>query len=118
VGPRAGLDRCGKSRPHRDSIPGPNDSNVLISFTCHLLPYYTSFVTFTLWCGIPQVMRLEWYELHWPMSFQVCMHVRADQSILNTRVQCSSDQIEPCRPKICYYRDVIRPADSAFDNQA
>jgi hypothetical protein len=23
VGPRAGLDRCGKSRPHRDSIPGP-----------------------------------------------------------------------------------------------
>ena len=24
VGPRAGLDRCGKSRPHRDSIPGPS----------------------------------------------------------------------------------------------
>jgi len=23
VGPRAGLDACGKSRPHRDSIPGP-----------------------------------------------------------------------------------------------
>ena len=23
MGPRAGLDRCGKSRPHRDSIPGP-----------------------------------------------------------------------------------------------
>ena len=23
VGPRAGLDRCGKSRPHWDSIPGP-----------------------------------------------------------------------------------------------
>jgi hypothetical protein len=23
VGPRAGLDRCGKSRPHRDSIPIP-----------------------------------------------------------------------------------------------
>ena len=23
VGPRVGLDRCGKSRPHRDSIPGP-----------------------------------------------------------------------------------------------
>jgi hypothetical protein len=22
VGPRAGLDRCGISRPHRDSIPG------------------------------------------------------------------------------------------------
>jgi len=24
VGPRAGLDRCGKSRPHWDSIPGPS----------------------------------------------------------------------------------------------
>ena len=24
VGPRPGLDRCGKSRPHRDSIPGPS----------------------------------------------------------------------------------------------
>ena len=22
VGPRTGLDGCGKSRPHRDSIPG------------------------------------------------------------------------------------------------
>jgi len=30
VGPRAGQDRCGKSRPHRDSIPGPSSpySNV------------------------------------------------------------------------------------------
>ena len=26
VGPRADLDRCGKSRPHRDSIPGPSSS--------------------------------------------------------------------------------------------
>jgi len=24
VGPRAGLDRCGKSRPLRNSIPGPS----------------------------------------------------------------------------------------------
>ena len=24
IGPRAGLDRCGKSRPHQDSIPGPS----------------------------------------------------------------------------------------------
>jgi hypothetical protein len=24
VGPRAGLDGCGKSRPNRDSIPGPS----------------------------------------------------------------------------------------------
>jgi len=24
VGPRGGLDRCGKSRSHQDSIPGPS----------------------------------------------------------------------------------------------
>ena len=24
MGHRAGVDRCGKSRPHRDSIPGPS----------------------------------------------------------------------------------------------
>ena len=24
VGSRAGLDRCGKSRPYQDSIPGPS----------------------------------------------------------------------------------------------
>jgi hypothetical protein len=31
VGPRAGLDRCGKSRPHRDSIPDrPARSSVAI----------------------------------------------------------------------------------------
>jgi hypothetical protein len=24
VGPRAGLDVCGKSRPHQDLIPGPS----------------------------------------------------------------------------------------------
>jgi hypothetical protein len=26
VGPRAGMDRCEKPRPHRDSIPGPSSS--------------------------------------------------------------------------------------------
>ena len=32
MGPRAGLDRCRKSRPHWDSIPGP--SIPLIPGTC------------------------------------------------------------------------------------
>jgi hypothetical protein len=30
VGPRAGLDGCGKSRPHRDSIPGPSSRGQMI----------------------------------------------------------------------------------------
>ena len=27
---RAGLDRCGKSRPHRDSIPGPSSQEAVV----------------------------------------------------------------------------------------
>jgi hypothetical protein len=33
VGPRAGLDRCVKSRPHRDSIPGPPSSQPVAMVT-------------------------------------------------------------------------------------
>ena len=32
MGPRAGLDRCAKSRPYGDSIPGPSES-VASSYT-------------------------------------------------------------------------------------
>jgi len=40
VGPRAGLDRCGKSRPHRDSISdGPNPSHSL-----YRLRYYPAHI--------------------------------------------------------------------------
>jgi hypothetical protein len=34
VGPRAGLDGCGKSRPHRDSIPVPS----LLVMVTNVLP--------------------------------------------------------------------------------
>ena len=40
VGPRAGLDGCGKSRPHRDSIPGPSVTSRYIDWAiaaCTLL---------------------------------------------------------------------------------
>jgi len=36
VSPRAGLDRCGKSRPHRDSIPGTPKKNII---TCKYTNY-------------------------------------------------------------------------------
>jgi hypothetical protein len=29
VGPRVGLGRCGKSRPHRDSIPEPSNPQLV-----------------------------------------------------------------------------------------
>jgi len=53
VNPRAGLDRCGKSRPHRDSIPDPparSQSLYRLSYAAHNLfrviffnfsPYFT-----------------------------------------------------------------------------
>jgi len=34
MGPRAGLDRCGKSRLHLDLIPGP-----IIGFCCYIYIY-------------------------------------------------------------------------------
>jgi hypothetical protein len=41
MGPRAGLHRCGKSRPHRDSMPGPSTPNlyrlIYPAHTCNLL---------------------------------------------------------------------------------
>ena len=33
VGPRTGPDRCGKSRPHRDSIPGPSSPCMLVALS-------------------------------------------------------------------------------------
>jgi hypothetical protein len=43
MGPRAGLDRCGKSRPHRDSIPDrPARSSVTnrLSYRDHIAVQY------------------------------------------------------------------------------
>jgi hypothetical protein len=54
VGPRAGLDRCGKSHPHWDSIPGSSspypvviqtersDPHILILSNCNLFPFMFS----------------------------------------------------------------------------
>jgi len=43
MGPRAGLDRCGKSRPHRDSIPIPTRSQSLyrLSYPAHWNYHHT-----------------------------------------------------------------------------
>jgi len=39
VGPRAGLDRCGKSRPHRDSTPRPSPDRPARSQSLYRLRY-------------------------------------------------------------------------------
>ena len=40
MGPRAGLDGCGKSRPHRDSIPGPSSPSESLYGLCYPIPYF------------------------------------------------------------------------------
>ena len=55
MGPRAGLDGCGKSRPHRDSIadrPGRSQS---------LHDYATRPIAVMCWEG--NSSRLEWFVL-------------------------------------------------------
>jgi hypothetical protein len=57
VGPRAGLDRCGKSRPHRDSIPGPSSPEpvaIPTELPASLLLWETNWIlclTAVLWFG-------------------------------------------------------------------
>ena len=48
MGSRAGLDRCGKSCPHRDSMPGPpSPLPVAIPTTLHgTLSLHINYVTF------------------------------------------------------------------------
>jgi hypothetical protein len=47
VGPRAGLDRCGKSLPHRDSIPGTSSpvaqSLYRLSYRAHNAVLHTKY---------------------------------------------------------------------------
>jgi hypothetical protein len=45
VGPRAGLDRCGKFRPHRDSIPGPSSP---VAQSLYRLSYRAHTTRFTI----------------------------------------------------------------------
>jgi hypothetical protein len=46
VGLRPGLDRCGKSRPHRDSIPGPS-SPLAVAIPTALTGPWISYVSAT-----------------------------------------------------------------------
>jgi hypothetical protein len=49
VGARASLDGCGKSRSHRDSIPGPSS------------PYQVAIPTELPWPVHMEVIKLYWY---------------------------------------------------------
>jgi hypothetical protein len=46
VGPRADLDGCGKSRPHRDSIPGPSSPHMKI---CHPSARHETYAGVVAW---------------------------------------------------------------------
>jgi len=73
VDPRAGLDRCGKSRPHRDSIPGPSSpspvtvtvtTNSVMKLYIYIYIYIYRFQNCFLCCPTP---RLHCFlSSHWP----------------------------------------------------
>jgi len=56
VGPRAGLDRCGKSRPPRDSIPVSSSPQRVATPTelCRLHPSGSLIVTPTILFQLPE----------------------------------------------------------------
>ena len=62
-GPRAGLDRCGKSRPHRDSIPGPSSPQPVAIPTAipgpHIKVWYSLFTCI----GMRQLYIQVWHNL-------------------------------------------------------
>jgi hypothetical protein len=49
VGPRAGLDVCEKSRPQRDSIPGPS-ARSSVAIPTELPGPYTVVVVYIIFC--------------------------------------------------------------------
>ena len=48
VGPRVGLDGCGKSRPHRHSIPGPSSTKRVAIPTAPSRPIYI-YIIYIYW---------------------------------------------------------------------
>jgi hypothetical protein len=58
VGPRAGVDTCGKSRPHRDSIPG--QSLYRLRYPAHITSITTDYkllqIVTVLQCSIELVL--------------------------------------------------------------
>jgi len=64
VGPSAGLDRCGKSRPHRDSIPDlPARRSVTIPTELpgpHVTPNSSTNITITATSNAELVLLTFW----------------------------------------------------------
>jgi hypothetical protein len=60
VGPRAGLDRCGKSRPHRDSVTGPSSLKPVAVPTELSWPTDLAMYTFFVWILVLAGFRKLW----------------------------------------------------------
>jgi len=71
-GPRTGLDGCGKSRPHRDSIPGPSSPKRLVTATEIPPANHPYFFT---------IQKVSKAEHGLPKAFQLSVCVRMMKSI-------------------------------------
>jgi hypothetical protein len=67
--PMAGLDRCGKSRPHRDSIPGPSSPQPVAMPTELPGP---QFYGLNLYKSVKGVCFCRWYTLGSRLMFLQC----------------------------------------------
>jgi len=111
VGPRAGLDRCGKSRPHRDSIPGTvqpvAQSLYQVSYPAHccycgvdintvlgpssmhrLQQYFSFYIQNTLEC-----FRIKYAGLH--TVFPLFMQTVRNRPSLNIRMPSHASFLAP-----------------------
>jgi hypothetical protein len=101
VGPGVGLDMCEKSRPHRDSIPGPSSLCIVlvISTTSNCIMSLTI-------CGVHQIIsRLSnkspydgWGILHvWKREMYTCLVEDAGWRVLLNVMGLDATVIDPIK---------------------
>ena len=86
--PRTSMNWCGKSRPHRDSIPGPNYAQTSYRHSgkrVNLLETCVSFSLHLMWSQTSQMWDLWWTKWHWDQVF--CENFRPPLSVSSH--QCS-----------------------------
>ena len=78
MGPRTGLDGCGKSRPHRDSNPGPPR------------PQPVAIPAELPWHRDPAINRLEFFESLLSLWFNRRIYGNSESNNVHSRASASS----------------------------
>jgi hypothetical protein len=111
VGPRAGMDGCGKSRRHRDSIPGPpNPSRVAIP---------TELSRSIGWMETSILQELDTFFFRTRFVFRtVCsrpLAIRPDVTLILARVVCQAAVCLPsCAPGLVLLQKNRQKSDRVY----